>query len=97
NLRTYAPSAENFAVVCSAFASANVTVPGPDSLLHATVNSGPVGGGAGACPRPPPCRPERGGSPYPAHARRYVFPGRTVMRSGPPTLFRGASGAGSAE
>src|SRR5262245_45745941 len=65
---TYSPVAENVAVVTAAFASANVTFPGPDTLLHLVRGVGPVGAGAVAPPRPP--RPGLGGAPYPAHPFR---------------------------
>src|SRR2546427_9546968 len=55
---TYSPGAENRAVVTSAFGSANVTVPGPDTRLQATAGAGPGGGGGGgaACWGGPPRR-----------------------------------------
>src|SRR5690349_19005256 len=56
---TYSPGKENVAVVIGAFASANVTSPGPETLLHVVDGAGPAGSGAAvAAPRPP--RPRRG-------------------------------------
>ena len=81
----------------SALASANVTSPGPDSLVHTAVAAGPVGAGGGgavgvACG--PRGRSGRRGSPYPAHPRKYVLPGRTVTRSAPAIALNGASSVG---
>src|SRR6187402_1706983 len=45
--RTYSPGVENVAVVMAALGSANVTVPGPDTLLQAAVGGGPGGSGGG--------------------------------------------------
>ena len=57
---TYSPVAENVAVVLAARASANETLPGPDTLLHVVFGAGPAGGDVAA----PRCaRPARGGVP----------------------------------
>src|SRR2546422_11660683 len=83
---TYSPGAENRAVVTSAFGSANVTVPGPDTWLHATAGAGPGGsggGGAAGWGGPPRGRCPRGRGPAPGRALRDVFPCRLPPPSGP--------------
>ncbi len=47
SFNAYGPSAEKVAVVISALGSANVTAPGPDSLLQTPVGVGPAGGRRG--------------------------------------------------
>src|SRR6185295_7760183 len=85
---TYSPGAENRAVVTSAFGSANVTLPGPDTWLQATAGAGPGGGGGAACGGGPPRkRCLRGCGPMPVHPFRYVLPWRMTTRSGPATAL----------
>src|SRR5437867_6537921 len=95
---TYSPGAENRAVVTGAFGSANVTVPGPDTLLQATAGAGPGGGGGAAgWGGPPRRRCLRGGWPTPVHAFRYVLPWRITTRSGPAAALKAAGGSACAD
>src|SRR3972149_3264056 len=94
---TYSPGTEKRAVVTSACESANVTVPGPDTWLHATAGAGPGGGGGGvgaACwAAAPRRRCLRGCWPTPVHAFMYVLPWRITTRSGPATALKAAGSA----
>ena len=97
---TYSPGAENRAVVTGAFGSANVTVPGPDTLLQATAGAGPGGGdgGGAACGGGPPGRRWlRGCGPTPVHPFRYVLPWRITTRSGPAAALKAAGGSACAD
>src|SRR5207247_4770271 len=69
---TYAPGAENRAVVTSAFGWANVTVPGPDTWLQVTAGAGPGGGGAACWGGPPRRRCRRGGWPTPVRSEEHA-------------------------
>ncbi len=73
---------------------------GTGYLAQTVVGAGRLGAGAagGVCGfGGPAMRTGRGGSPYPAQPRRYVFPGRTIARSIPATAFSGASPAAIAQ
>src|SRR6478735_7058240 len=90
------PGSLKVAVVISADGSANATLPGPDFLLQRTVGGGPAGAGGVESAAAPRLGDGLGGSPYPAHARKYVLPGNTTTRSTPATPLTAAVAAARA-